>query len=115
MMTKDIINLIMNNSDLPIYAYVNGEVVADDQAPCSWLGKVKSAEIKNIAFVEPYGYYDQTVVDKDDTEDYEEYIANQLCDVIPMNISDDQFNKIVKSKVDELDFEKVILLNIDTI
>lgn len=111
-MTKDIIELITNNNELPIYAYVATEVVADDQAPFYWLGKAKSARISEIAFVEPYGYYDRTIVEKYDVEDYVEYLLETEEDG---EMSNDEAIKRAFNKANSLPFQKVILLFIDTV
>lgn len=110
-MSSEVLEVIKNNPGLPVYAYVDSEVVGDDQAPFSWLGRVTSARVQKIAFVEPYGYYDKTIVEIDDTDDYEEY----LIDDAPMNITDEDLNNYVKKKVSELPFEEVILLYVSTI
>ena len=109
---KEVVNLITENSDLPIYAYVATEVVADDMASCYWLGKVKSARIARIAFVEPYGYNDQTVVDSSDTEDYFEYLVNS--DEY-RDLSDEEAEKKANKEIKNLEYKEVILLHIDTV
>lgn len=111
MKTKDIINLIGKNNDLPIYAYVYGEVVGDPDACCSWLGKIKGARVANIAEVEPYGYYDRTIVELEDYEDYRE----SLLDNISEDIADEDIEEYLDKLVSELDYQKVILLDISTI
>lgn len=109
---KEVVNLITENSDLPIYAYVATEVVADDMASCYWLGKVKSARIARIAFVEPYGYNDQTVVEYTDTDDYYEYLVNS--DEYK-DLSDEEADNKAKEEIKNLDYKEVILLHIDTV
>lgn len=74
-MSQEIIDLIAANKDLPIYTLVSFEVVGGDYG--DWFGKVTSAEIREYANVEPYGYNDTTVVFKDDDEEYYEYLLNQ--------------------------------------
>lgn len=111
-MTKDVIDLIGKNSDLPIYAYVYGEVVGDPDACCSWLGKVKGARVANIAEVEPYGYYDQTIVEQDDYEDYFEYLINSK---EYKDLNDEEAKVKAVEEIHNLDFKKVILLDIGTL
>lgn len=109
---KDIANLIVENSDLPIYAYVATEVVADDQASCYWLAKVKSARVAKIVEVEPYGYYDQTIVEYTDTEDYYEYLVNSE---EYSKLTDEEADKKANEEIENLEFKEVILLHIDTL
>lgn len=111
MKTKDIINLIGKNNDLPIYAYVYGEVVGDPDACCSWLGKLKGARVANIAEVEPYGYYDRTIVELEDYEDYYEYLINQE---EWEGLTDEEADLKALETIHNLDFKKVILLDIGT-
>ena len=109
MMTKDIINLIMNNSDLPIYAYVAGEVVGEPDSCFSWLGKVTSAKIANIATVSPYGYYERDIVELEDSSDYFEYLINS-----PeyLELSDKEAEEKALEVINNLEYKRVILLNI---
>ena len=110
-MTKEVIELIENNKDLPIYAYVATEVVGDDMSSYYWLGKVKSARIGSIAFVEPFGYDERTFVEKSDLEEYEEY----LIDSLPSNFNNDLIDIYIKDEINKLEFKDVILLHIDTV
>ena len=102
----------MNNSDLPIYAYVAGEVVGEPDACYSWLGKVTSAKIAHIAEVKPYGYYDRDIVELEDSSDYFEYLINSPEYLL---LADDEAEKMAKEVIDNLEYKKVILLNIGTL
>lgn len=110
-MSDEIIDFINENRGLPIYAWVATEVVGDDLSPYNWLGKVTSARIGHLAFVEPYGYDDRTIVEKGDTEEYEEYLRDWAYN----EIKEDEVDEWVKKKLDELDFKEMILLHVDTI
>jgi len=113
-MTKDIIDLITKNSELPIYAYVDGEVVNDTYAPCRWLGKVSSARIAELAMLdEEYGWYGSTIVDREDTEDYIQYLLDYHDEWD--KLGDKEALKLANEEVNKLDFKKVILLNIDVV
>lgn len=111
MKTKDIIE----NNDLPIYCYVNGEVVGEAESSCYWLGKVTNAKVTEIAEVSEYGPYNQTIVEKSDIDYYEECLIDKLCDEVPVEVPEEDFEEIVKAKINELEFKKVILLYVDTI
>lgn len=113
-MTDEIIKVIKDNPGIPVYAYVYSEVVGDNCASCSWLGRMTRAKVTEIAEVEPYGPYDCCTVEKDDITDYKEYLEDILCETLPLDISVEDFNKEVQAKLDKLKFKKVILLYIDT-
>jgi hypothetical protein len=111
-MTKEIIDLIQKNIDLPIYAYVDTEVVADSDACCKWLGKIYGARVADIAIVEPYGPRDETIVELDDYEDYYEYLMNR-----PEyeSLSDTEADVKAITEIHTLPLKKVILIYVDTI
>jgi len=111
MKTKDIISLIGKNSDLPILAYVNGEVVGDPDACCSWLGRITGAKVVHVAEVEPFGYYDQSIVLLEDYDDYYEYLINSE---EYENLTDTEADLKALETIHNLDFKKVIILNIGT-
>lgn len=110
-MTTDMLTIIKENPGLPIYAYVDGEVVAESDSGFSWLGKVNRVRKTQIAFVDPYGYYDRTIVESSDLVDYEEYLIDNLS----YDLSDDEIDDFINNKISELKFEDVILLDIGTI
>ena len=111
MSKEEIINLIIENKDLPIYAYVATEVVEDTDNICYWLGKATSARISEICFVEPFGSNDQSFFERSDYVDYVEYLCEKR------NIDDfdeESIDNIIK-EVLNLNYQKVILLCINTI
>ena len=112
MLSEEVLKVLKENPSLPVYAYVATEVVADDSAYFNWLGKVKSARVAEIAFVEPYGYYDRTIVEKYDVDDYVEYLLDTYGDG---EMSSDELIKRAYNKANNLPFKKYIILYIDTI
>ena len=113
-MSDEIINLINENRGLPIYAYVDGEVVNHTYAPCRWLGRVSSDRAAELAMIEePYGWYDSTIVDKEDTEDYLQYLLDYHDEWD--KLGNEEALRLANEEINKLDFKKVILLNIDTI
>jgi hypothetical protein len=99
---SNLIELVKDNPDLPIFAWVYWEVVQDD---CySWLGKFNRAEVREYAVVEPYGYNDQTMVFKDDYEDYlQSLIDNDL---------EDKTEEELEEQINKLDFKKAIFVDV---
>ena len=78
-MNKELIKLISENPDLPIFAWVDAEIVGDGFG--WWSGEFGKAEIKKYAKVEPYGYYERDYIFKDDYEEYLEYLLNKHQDL----------------------------------
>ena len=97
---KELFTLIMNNPDLPIIAWVDSEIVADD-GYMRWLGSFGSSQIIEYTEVEMYEGYPEMVY-KDDTERYEEYLLDQ-------GMSDEEVEEHIKN----IDWTKAIAVNID--
>ena len=112
MISRDILTIINENPTLPVYAYVDGDVVLEPDACFRWLGKVSKAEVRWLSFVEPYGCYGSTIVDKEDYEDYYEYLINSP-DYYGLN--DEEADKAAMKEINDLTFHRCIILNIDTI
>lgn len=103
-MNKELIELIKNNPDLPIFAWVDGEVCEDS---CGyWAGQFGNASIREYAKVETYGYYDIDYVFKDEPEDYIEYLLNK-----DESITLEDAEAIVK----RLDYKKAIFVYVNTL
>ena len=77
-MNRELLQLIKENPNLQVYAYVDYEIVGGD---CGyWMGEFGRAEIKEYATVEPYGWNDMNIVYKDEQEDYIEYLMENNVD-----------------------------------
>lgn len=114
MISEEVLKILNENKDILVYAYVDGEVVNDTYAPCRWLGKVSSARVAELAMLdEEYGWYDSTIVDRDDTEDYIQYLLDYHDEWD--KLGNEEALRLANEEVNKLDFKKVILLNIDTI
>lgn len=111
-MSSEVLKVISENPDLPIYAYVSGDVVAENDACFRWLGKVSSAQVKNIAFVDSYGPYDNCIVELDDYDDYYEYLINSE---EYAELSDAEADVKAITEIHNLVYRKVIMINVDTI
>lgn len=108
-MSEEILKLIEENKDLPIYAWVDSDVVSDD---CygRWLGKITGADIQEIAFVEPWGWSDNNIVTKDDEDEYFDYI----CENAPDTVTEENVEEYARAVIKELDYKKHIVLYVDT-
>ena len=114
MISEEVLKIIKENEGIPVYAYVDGEVVSDTYAPCRWLGKVSSARVAELAMLdEEYGWYDSTIVDREDTEDYIQYLLDYHDEWD--KLENEEALRLAEVEINKLDFKKVILLNIDTI
>lgn len=102
-MNKALIKLINDNPDLPIFAWVDGEICADS---CGyWLGKFGNASIREYAKVEPYDWFDRDFIFKDEPEDYIEYLLNK-----DESITLEDAEAIIK----RLDYKKAIFIYVHT-
>ena len=88
--------------DLPIFAWVNGEICEDD---CGyWLGQFGKAEIREYAKVESYGWHETGYVFKDDYEDYLDYLLDTN-----ENLTEEE----AENQILNLDYKKAIFVYID--
>ena len=110
-MSKELIQLITENPDLEIYAWVNSDVVADDGY--YWLGKFNSASVREYAKLNfSYGYNETDWVFKDETEDLIEYLINT--DEY-LELTDAEADKKAEEFVNSLEYKKAIFVYVDTI
>lgn len=86
-----LIELIKENPDLPVYAWVS----ADDsiEEGLIYPAQLKNPEIRRYCRVEPFGYYNCSWVFEDDSEDYSEYLINSE--------EYDELSEEAEKKVDE--------------
>ena len=113
MISNEVLKVIRENEGIPVYAYVDGEVVGDTYAPCRWLGKVSSAKVSELAILdEEYSWYNSTIVNREDTEDYIQYLLDYHDEWD--KLGNEEALRLANEEVNKLDFKKVIL-NIDTI
>lgn len=97
---SEYLKLVKKNPTLPTLCMVDSDIVADDCCG-RWAGQIGSCEIKEYAFIEMYSDC-ATYVEKDDAEDYEEYLRDR-------DYTDEQ----VKQAMQEVPWKKAIVLYID--
>lgn len=103
-MNKELIELINNNPDLPIFAWVDGEICADN---CGyWLGQFGKAKIREYAKVETYDWYEKDYVFRDDYDEYLEYLLNEHEDLTE--------EEAIKQIENLLDYKKAIFVYVNT-
>lgn len=102
-MSKELIKLISENPDLPIFAWVDGEIFEDS---CGyWLGQFGDASIREYAKVETYYWYgDRDYVLKDEPEDYIDYLLEK---------NEDMTEKDAVSYIANLDYKKAIFVYVE--
>lgn len=102
-MKNNLIDLIKENPELPIYAWVDGEVCADS---CGyWLGQFGNAEIREYAKVETYGWEERDYVFKDDYDEYLDYLTTR---------NEDMTDEVAKRIISKLDYKKAIFVYVNT-
>ena len=99
MLNNELLELIKNNPELPVFAWVDGEICAED---CGyWLGQFGTASIQEYAKVEPYDYYDRDFIFKDDYIEYMEYILEKEENI---NMTEEEAKQIIAN----LDYKKAL-------
>lgn len=107
-MNNELMELIKDNPDLPVFAWVYSDVVSDDYG--TWLGQFSTAYIKEYAKVESYGYGDCTWVFKDEPEDYIEWLIETK---EYEELTQEEAEKKAKDVVDNLEYKKAIFVYVD--
>ena len=107
-MNKELIDLLVNNPDLPILAWVDAELCGDDFG--WWLGRFGKGEIREYAKVKPFGYYEKDMVFKDDYDDYLEYLVNSDEYV---SLSDKEAEEKAMNIINSLDYVKAIFVYVN--
>lgn len=106
-MNRELLQLIKENPDLPVYAYVDAELCGDD---CGyWMGEFGKATIKEFAKVPSWGYSDTDIVYDDEVGDYEAYLyENKYID-----LSDEDAEEAVQKELGSLQFKKAIFVYVE--
>jgi hypothetical protein len=100
---QTLLKLIAENPDLRIVPMINYEIVAGDDC-AYWRGKWGKSSIERI-----YSDDEMIYIESIDAEDlYQNFI-----DDMPINVVDEKTEKIAMKKVDELPWEKVIIVYIE--
>ena len=99
--TRQLFELIRDNPDLPIVAYVDSDIVADDGYG-RWLASFGSSGIIEYIMVEMYNDYPE-MVEKDDTERYEEFLYDCT------EMTEEEIQEHIKN----IEWIKAIAVNID--
>lgn len=117
-MDKESLELIMNNPDLPIFAWVDGEICPESWG--YWLGKITKAKIGEIANLDlpegmhcyNFNYDDITYIIKNEND--EEIYEILINDERFANLSDEEAEKQVKEIMDSFDYKKAIFVYVET-
>lgn len=107
----ELVELIKNNPDLPVYAWVDSDVVQDD---CHrWLGRISgSVEIREYIELD-YSYthmVDCEWLFKDDTEEWEEYMLENY---LEEDMSEEEAEKKIQEELNNMNFKKGIFVYVD--
>lgn len=96
--TSELRNLIIENPDMPILCFV-GEEAYNDEFPYS------QADIGTISIKELTLYGDYWIT-RDDAEDR---LSDDLCEDYD-NLSDEEYDQMIKKKVNEMEFVIAIVM-----
>ena len=105
-MKCDLIELIKQYPDLPVFAWVDSEVVRDDSY-MFWLGEFGRAGKTKIVLFEMYG--EERVFEYSGRDEIEEYIWDRSDDDLTFKSYDE-----VETYVKSLSWEDAILVKIET-
>ena len=102
---KEFVKIVAENPELPIKVFINGECCEDDN--CWFVGEIYDCKVTEITEYK-YRYYE-----RDDFDWLKDIISDEVCDEPEyVNLTDEEFDKKIEEKVEELDWERVILLKL---
>lgn len=98
--TTELKKLILENPDLPLLVFAGEE---------SWQGEYSYNQVDaRIHGVQELTLYNDYWMDRDE---YEEELSNNLCDEEEYkNLSDEEWDKMIKQKVDKTEFCQAIVI-----
>lgn len=104
-----LLNLMKENPTLRVTPMVDTEVVCSDDFRC-WLGRFGKVDIDYMWCDEEEIYFKSTSTD----DLIEKRIEILGCNEVLKDLSEEELTKIAEKEVEELDWEKVITVNITT-
>lgn len=101
---KEFVKLVAENPELPIKVFIDGDCYEDE----AWVvGEIYDVTVTKIAV------QDDKVYERDDIDSVKEAMSNDACDLEEYeNLTDDEFDKAIKEKVEWLGWKRVILLRV---
>lgn len=111
-MNSELLKLVQENPDLPIFAWVNAEICGDGFG--YWLGQFNRAMIREyVDLGYSYGYMEQTWVFKDDPEDFIDWdiTTNEAY----KDMSVEEAEKKSQEYLDSLEYKKGIFVFVDSL
>lgn len=106
------IELVRQNPNLPILAWVNYEVC--DDCDHSWLGEIQDVTIEEYTSYEMYNE-GADLVTKDNMDDICDYLRDYWYDTEPYkSMSDEDFEKYIENYVNNLEWKKAIFIWVET-
>lgn len=105
--TKQLLDLIIKNPDLPILPMVDSKIVAEDGYNW-WLGSFGQSSIDEYVYTEYHG--DNRYFMKSEQDLIEEYIAEDVIDCEGENLSDEEIEKRAHEIAEALPWKKAILV-----
>lgn len=104
--TKEFLELVKANPDLPIVPMVDSEVCGGDDYGW-WLGSFGMSEVTEYTTVEMYG--DSRFLTRGDQDEAEEYFADKILDEHP-ELPDEEVDKQAHEKAEALPWVKAIVV-----
>lgn len=106
--TKEFLELIKNNPDLPIIPMVDSEVCCGNEYDY-WCGSWTRSEVDEYCIFHMRG--EERFFSRDEQDKIEEYLADDFSDFEEYaDLSDEEFNKVVKEKIEGLNWTRAIVV-----
>lgn len=106
------IELVRQNPNLPILAWVNYEVCCDDEYS-HWLGEIQHTSIEEYVAIEKYG--EDRIFTKDDVSELIDYYMDEYFQEPEYeNMSDEEYEQYWTNYVNNLEWKKAIFIWVET-
>lgn len=109
-MKSNLIELIKENPDLPIFAWVDSDVVPDD-GYSRWIGQLGLAIVREYSNVNPYGCNERTTVFKDDSKEYHDWLVEDY--MYETKADEEEAIKVAGILIEKLNYKKAIFVDVD--
>lgn len=107
--TREFLELVKQNPDLPIVPMVDSEIVADD-GYAWWLGSFACASVGEYVSIKMRG--ELRFFTKDEQDEIEEFFADNLADERDYDLHEREIEKLAHEQAENLPWVKAIIVYI---
>lgn len=105
-LNKEFVKLVSKNPELPIKVFIDGDCSGGEDG--WYVGEIIECKVTEIT------EYEDKCYERDDFDWLKDIISDEVCDEPEyVNLTDEEFDKVMEEKVEWLGWERVILLKVN--